>query len=104
MNPLIMNADELVRWYKPQTEMEKHLLSVMAELMADNSADLDSRDEEINELETEIEDLKSQIANQESSADEKDDTILDLRTEIERLEILVDELGEKLEALEGTVT
>lgn len=104
MNPLLMNADDLVRWYKPQTEMEKHLLSVMAELTADHSANSDSRDSEINDLETKVDDLESQIAKLESSADEKDDTILSLRDEISQLEQQIADLGEQLKALEGTVT
>lgn len=101
MNPLIMNADELVRWYKPQTEMEKHLLAVMAELTTDSSDDLASRNTDIHDLEAKVENLESEIAELETSVKEKDDSILDLRTEIQRLEILVDELGEKLEGVES---
>lgn len=71
MNPLLMNADDLVRWYKPQTEMEKHILAQVEDLQKD--------------IQVDVEELQSQLASQAeelSGCEELKSRLRELRKEL----------------------
>ena len=58
MNPFIMSSSDILRWYKPKTEMEEHLI----ELMRINQNDsIDSLQNDILDLHDKIRDLLDKI-------------------------------------------
>lgn len=57
MNLFIMTPDEIVRWYKPQTERETYIVESVADVLKQ----LDDKDETIEDLNSVIADLKLEI-------------------------------------------
>lgn len=93
MNLTIMTYEESVRWYIPETENEKYLISLMEDFIKDYDADeikelrniiselkVDdmTKDDEITDLQSEIDDLKNDI-------NDKDYEISELESKIENL-------------------
>lgn len=97
LNVLIMDGEEVVRWFKPQTEVEKHLYSIIKSYTENSEVEsleyelyelrgeVDRLRDENNGFEYDLNDVKSQLKYALREIDEKDKTISDLNAELKGL-------------------
>lgn len=90
MNLYLMQLDEIVRWYKPENDNEKYILSMIQQFLLDNSLEhrkeLESTDTERDELERELDDADLENSIQRDKIKELESHIETLEDKIESLE------------------
>lgn len=96
MNLLIMNPDEVIKYFRPTTEREEALLEKLKELGVElNTFEQfeDELQEQVNDLSKELEAAK---ANHEKEVEKLDEQIRDLSVDL-------DEAESKLETIKGVL-
>lgn len=91
MNLYLMQLDEIVKWYKPENDNEKYILSMIQQFLLDNPPD-------------DIEDLDSVKYERDEFERELDDADLEnsiQRDKIKELESYIETLEDKIESLES---
>lgn len=96
LNLMIMNADEVIRWYTPANAAEQYLHNLLAEAALRLAGIEEEKDDELNNKDDEIAALKVAV----DAADDKIDNLEDeLFEERER----VAELTKELDAIRDSV-
>lgn len=83
MNLFVMSYSDIINWYKPQTESEEYILTIMKKNVIPNVEDLDDK---IEELESENEKLLDENSGLASDIDRLSRDISNLESEISNLE------------------
>lgn len=81
-----MSLDEIVRWYNPQSESEEYILDLVSKYEFT----------EIEELKSEIQNLKDENDEYDRKVEQLENEISDLESENKNLETKVDDLLEQV--------
>ena len=81
LNISIMNADELLRYARPESPLEVALYEALALAMKDKGQEFDDLTDELNELNERIDNLENQLEEAEDKIEELKDELFVLKDE-----------------------
>lgn len=87
MNLFIMSYEDVLNWYKPQTESEKYFLNLMRNYYEDTDDLIDKE-----KLQDQLDDAKTDIDNLTKELNESNDEVEELEIKIETLESDIEKL------------
>jgi chromosome segregation ATPase len=95
MNRHIMAADELVRWYTPQTDTERVLFDRLKNAVENLAPEVENLENRLTNSETECEDLQGKVSTLEEKVstleedlEKERDTVFELKEQLEKQEAI----------------
>ncbi len=89
LNLYIMSAEEVVNWYRPQTEVEKYLVNLLSENSIINKLEnqIDNLEDDLSTLQCKYDDCNEENENLESEIKQLNKKIIKLNDEIDELKL-----------------